>query len=29
MRDEAIILLKDLKASFENEVRVHNNLGII
>jgi len=28
-RDEAISLLNELKRQFGNEVRVHNNLGII
>ena len=28
-RDEAILLLNELKRQFGNEVRVHNNLGII
>lgn len=29
MREAAIKLLEDLKNNFGNEVRVHNNLGII
>lgn len=29
MRDAAVNLLQDLKTQFGNEVRLHNNLGII